>query len=348
MIGGQLSNKILYNGSEAAIKGCLQAGATFFAGYPITPGTEIMEQWVKKTSENQKYRFIQAEDETSAGFNVIGAILAGKKAFTATAGPGNTLMQDPISMAEAMRLPFVAIIMQRGGPSTGTVIFSQQEVNLTCHGGNGEGHRIVYSTSTPQELYNYCLKAFDIAWKWRFPTFILADGYQAKQESQVVFKKYIPRINSKPILKYNHGNNNLRNCYNFETELALNLEKNIRDYNLMSKKVCEYELYKASDASEIIITHGITSLSVIEAIDILRTKFNKKIGLFRPITLAPFPIEVGNKVISNKTNIYIAESSNGQLASLVKSNLNIRSTIVELLKPAVPISAEDIINLVRK
>ena len=106
----------------------------------------------------------------SAGFAMIGAILVGKKAFTATAGPGNILAQDAFAMAENMRLPTVAFIMQRGGPSTGTVIYSQQELNLTCFGGNGEGLRIVYSASGIQDLYDYTIKSFNAAWKYRFPT----------------------------------------------------------------------------------------------------------------------------------------------------------------------------------
>lgn len=83
-------------------------------------------------------------------------------------------------MAEAMRLPIFAVIQQRGGPSSGTVVYSQQEVALTTYGGNGEGFRIVYSTATHQEIYDYTIKGFNVAWKYRWPTFLLGDGYQAK------------------------------------------------------------------------------------------------------------------------------------------------------------------------
>ena len=89
-------------------------------------------------------------------------------------------------MAEAMRIPTVVVVQQRGGPSTATVIYSQQEVTLTCFGGNGEGLRVVYSTSSHQELYDYTIKAFNTAWKYRFPTFVLADGYQAKMRESLV------------------------------------------------------------------------------------------------------------------------------------------------------------------
>jgi len=117
-------------------------------GYPITPGTEILTDWIRHSQENESLHYLQTEDEIAAGFMVAGAVMAGTKAFTATAGPVTVLMQDAMSMADGMRLPFVAIIAQRGGPSSGTVIYTQQEVNFAIHGGNGEGLRIVFFPST--------------------------------------------------------------------------------------------------------------------------------------------------------------------------------------------------------
>jgi 2-oxoglutarate ferredoxin oxidoreductase subunit alpha len=146
--------KELLTGNEVLTRGAIAAGAKLMTGYPITPTTEIMEHWAEAASQDKSLKMLQTEDEMSAGFALIGANLAGTKAFTASAGPGNVLMQDAFSMAEALRIPTVAFIMQRGGPSTGTVIYSQQEVNLTCLGGNGEGLRIVYSTSGLQDLYD--------------------------------------------------------------------------------------------------------------------------------------------------------------------------------------------------
>ena len=141
------------------------AGATSFYGYPITPSTEVFETWVQLCGNphkpalspvtKERLSYLQCEDEMASGFALIGACLAGKKVFTATAGPGNILMQDAFSAAEALRIPTVAVIMQRGGLSTSTVIYSQEEVTLTCFGGNGEGFRVVYSPSSLQDLYTY-------------------------------------------------------------------------------------------------------------------------------------------------------------------------------------------------
>ncbi|MGB9905165.1 MAG: ferredoxin oxidoreductase, partial [Desulfotomaculales bacterium] len=121
-------------GNEVVAWAALAAGAEIMFGYPITPQNEIMHYWTRLAPKYGR-DFLQTEDELSAGFTTIGGVLAGRKAFTATAGPGNTLMQEPFSMAEAMRLPVVAVIAQRGGPSTGTVIYSQQEVTMTTLGG---------------------------------------------------------------------------------------------------------------------------------------------------------------------------------------------------------------------
>jgi 2-oxoglutarate ferredoxin oxidoreductase subunit alpha len=113
-------------GNEVVAWGALAAGAEIMYGYPITPQNEIMHYWTRLSPEFGT-KFLQTEDELSAGFTTLGGVLGGKKAFSATAGPGNVLMQEPISMAEMMRIPAVWVIQQRGGPSTATVIYSHQE-----------------------------------------------------------------------------------------------------------------------------------------------------------------------------------------------------------------------------
>lgn len=350
-------------GNEAVVQGALAAGASFFSGYPITPATEILEGWADavayqeisarsaKNPHNQCLRFMQAEDETSAGFNVIGAILAGSRAFTATAGPGNILMQDPIAMAEAMRLPFVGVIMQRGGPSTGTVIYGQQELTMTAFGGNGEGLRIVYSTNSPQELYNYTRKSFDVAWRYRFPTFVLGDGYQAKEKSRVrvLSKSKIMSFLRQSAFKSASVSvpiGNMRNCYNFETELNKVLVSDINDFKRVAPKIVEYEKYLCRDAEIIIFAHGIVSLAAKEAVDLLR-KNGKKVGLFRPITINPFPQAVASDLASSARKILIVESSNGHFSRVVKSNLYGLCKIKELLKPVMSISAQEIMEKIR-
>ena len=131
--------RFFMTGNEVIAWAAIAAKADIMYGYPITPQNEIMHYWTRLAPKHGK-KFLQTEDEISAGFTTVGGVLAGLKAFTGTAGPGNVLMQESATMAEMMRIPIVYFIQQRGGPSTATVIYAQQETTLTCFGGNGEGH----------------------------------------------------------------------------------------------------------------------------------------------------------------------------------------------------------------
>lgn len=347
----------LLTGNEVLVRGALAAGAKLMTGYPITPTTEIMEDWSEAASKDPSLKFLQTEDEMSAGFALIGANLAGIKAFTASAGPGNVLMQDAFSMAENMRLPTVAFIMQRGGPSTGTVIYSQQEVNLTCFGGNGEGLRIVYSTGGPQDLYDYSIKAFNTAWKYRFPTFVLGDGYQSKMLSEVQIydprEKNIEMIDPSAYLLNPNKNAdefiNLRNTYNLEEELAEVLASHQKAFQDITPEVVEYEDLHTLDAEVVIFAHGIVASAAKEAQEFLRSK-NIKVGLFRPITLSPFPIDSATQVLSNKKAVLFVESSLGQFARLVKGSLDFscQLKVYELFRPAIGVDAQEIIRKVEE
>lgn len=338
-------------GNEAIVKGALAADAKMMTGYPITPTTEIMQFWAQALAKDPSLKFIQAEDEMAAGFALIGAVLAGTKAFTATAGPGNILMQDAFSMAESLRLPTIAFICQRGGPSTGTVIYSQQELNLTCFGGNGEGLRIVYSTSSVQELYDFAIKAFNIAWRYRFPTFVLADGYQAKTQTQIeTYKPQEKQIEMVPPTaflcneqKKDDSFIHLRNTYNLEQELAEVLADHHQHFGEIIPEVVEFDDYHTLDAEVVIFSHGIVAAAARQAVDVMRGE-GKKVGLFRPITLSPFPHESALNVVPNKKAIVVIESSLGQFERLIKSHLyGIQTPVHSILKPAVGILAEEII-----
>ncbi|MCL5407398.1 MAG: ferredoxin oxidoreductase [Patescibacteria group bacterium] len=343
-------------GSETIVKGAIAAGAQMMTGYPITPTTEIMEHWAEEAAKNPALKFLQTEDEMSAGFAMIGAILAGVKAFTASAGPGNVLMQDAFSMAENMRLPTVAFIGQRGGPSTGTVIYSQQELNLTCFGGNGEGLRIVYSTAGGQELYDYAIKAFNTAWKYRFPTFVLTDGYQNKTQSSVEIyqpqEKQVEIVSPTPYLlnpqKQEGTFTHIRNTYNLEQELADVLIDYKKHFTEITPEILEFEDYHTLDAEIVIFAHGIVAAAAKLAVDSLRNE-GKKVGLFRPITLNPFPKESAINAVTNKKGILITESSLGQFERMVKSNIYPANTpIFTLKKPAVGIMPEEIIEKINQ
>ncbi|NLB89434.1 MAG: ferredoxin oxidoreductase [Syntrophomonadaceae bacterium] len=352
------SKKAFITGNEAVAWACLAAGADIMFGYPITPQNEVMHYWTRLAPKYGR-GFLQTEDEISAGFTVCGAVQAGKKAFTATAGPGNVLMQEPFGMAEAMRLPLVAVIQQRGGPSSGTVIYSQQEVTLTTYGGNGEGHRVVYSTATHQEIYDYTIKAFNTAWKYRFPTFILGDGYQAKmreplemynpEEKGIEMVKPYPLIGLEGKIGEDREPSHLNNIYSLEEELY-DVEMNFaKEYEEISPEIVEYKENQCEDADVIILTHGVVSRAADDAVKALRSQ-GIKAGSFRPITLRPFPQKELRNVIakSNAKKLLIAESAYGQLDRLVKQEIYGETIKIEnLFMPGVGIIDYDIINKVK-
>ncbi len=352
----QEEKRVFMTGNEVVAWGALAAQADIMYGYPITPQNEIMHYWTRLAPKYGK-SFLQTEDELSAGFATIGGVLAGKRSFSATAGPGNTLFQEPISMAEMMRIPMVVAIQQRGGPSTATVIYSQQEVNMTTYGGNGEGLRIVYSTATHQELFDYTIKAFNNAWKYRFPAFILGDGYQAKMREPLIMynpeekgiemvkpdvslgKEGVPGKDRDPVY--------LRNAYSMEEELFEVLMPMIEEYNKVSPEIEEHFSLGCEDADLIIVSHGIVSRAAMAAEEELR-KEGIKVGLFRPITLRPFPEGAIREICKSTPNILIVESANGQLARLVKEALfGLPINMQAIFKPGVGITSEEIIKFIK-
>lgn len=327
-------------GNEILAQAAFDAGAKIMFGYPITPTTEVLASWIKLSHNNNQHRYLQTEDENAAGFGVCGAVMAGIPAFTATAGPGNILMQDAIVMAEAMRLPFVGYIGMRGGPSSGTVIYSQQEVTLTIFGGNGEGLRIVYSSSSLQDLYNYGKKVFNIAWKYRFPTFLLYDGYQAKMKGEVEIPNSQSQIlnpKNEPILK-----GNMRNIYSLEEELGevvLNYKDN---FEKIAEEIIEYETIGEKDANIVIFAHGIVAAASKMAVISLRKK-GKKVSFFRPITLWPFPTKQAADFIQNSQKILVFESALGQFSRIIKDQIYwLNIPLIEVNKPAVGFTPEEI------
>ena len=345
----KIVNKIeLITGNEAVVKAAHIAGADFFAGYPITPSTEIMSGWAKLAAANPGLGFVQMEDETASGMAVIGALLAGKKAWTVTAGVGHVLMQDPMVLAETLGLPFVMYVGQRGGPSTGTVIFSQQELNLARYGGNSEGIRVVYGPSNIQELFELTQKAFNTAWRYRLPTIILGDGYLTKTLSRVDISKTIPSEKSESYF-LNGEVKHLRNCFSREDELAEHLSHLFAKYAAASRQIVESESYLVDNAEVVVFAWGTVGYAAKVAVTNMRKK-GFKVGLFRPITLRPFDDQKAQKAAKKARKILITESSNGQFGRIVRETLfgTTEAEIERLYRPGEGITTEEIEDKLRK
>jgi 2-oxoglutarate ferredoxin oxidoreductase subunit alpha len=350
----QGEKRVFMTGNEAIAWAAVAAGADIMYGYPITPQNEIMHYWTRLAPKFAK-KFLQTEDELSAGFTTIGGALAGRKTFSATAGPGTTLFQEPVSMAEMMRIPIVLVVQQRGGPSTATVIYSQQEVNMVTFGGNGEGWRVVYSTATHQELYDYMIKSFNTAWKYRFPVFLLGDGYQAKMREPLVMynpeDRGIEMVNPEPRVGHegtpgkDRPAAHLRNAFSVEEELYEATMPIQAEYEKMAEEIVEWEEKNIDDADIVIISHGVVSRAAFAAMNRLRGK-GYKVGYFRPITLRPFPDKQLQEVAAKCSNFLLVESALGQLARLVKEalfNVPVKN-FDTIYKPGVGITAEELVE----
>jgi len=363
-------------GNEVLAKAARAAGAMGMYGYPITPGSEILLWWAREAGSEQGKKegmvFVQAEDEIGASFMLLGAVMAGQKAFTVTAGPGNVLMQDAFSMCEAMRIPIVAYINQRGGPSTSTVIYSQSEVTLTAFGGNGNGYRIVYAPSNLQELYDYGIKVFNTAWRYRFPTFLLSDGYQAKMMGEVeIYDPHKRGVEMVPTERYlleekrERPIDNVvptpevhirvqdgveyscyRNCLNLEEEtLKVNLEIKAA-WDKVAHLIEEHEDYGDPAAETLIIAFGIVGGAAKQAID----QLGGKARLFRPITLRPFPVDALKRAVKGAKRLIVPESAIGQLSRLVKEALYgvTDAPMFEHHRPSIGINVDEIVELVNR
>lgn len=346
--------RVFMTGNEVCAWAALAAEADIMYGYPITPQTDIMQYWTRLGPKFGR-KFLQTEDEISAGFTTVGGVIAGKRAFSATTGPGNVLFQEPMSMAEMMRIPTVVIIPQRGGPSTATVIYSQQEVTMTAFGGNGEGFRVVYSTAGHQDLYDYTIKAFNTAWQYRFPTFVLGDGYQAKMREPVTLydpeERGIKMVKTEPLvgLPGVPGNDRpaqyLRNTYNTEEELLAVVMEIAADFEKATPEIVEWQDFDTDQEMDVLIlAHGVVSRSAQGALPLLKDK-GIKAGHFRPITLRPIAESQMRKAAANAKRILVVESAYGQFLKIVKQTLyGMDKPIDTLLRPGAGVTAEEIVQ----
>lgn len=189
-------NEVVLQGNEACTKGALYAGCRFFAGYPITPSTEIIEMM---SGEMQKAggAFIQMEDEIGSACAIIGARWGGNKAMTATSGPGYTLMQEAIGFAAVTETPIVIVNVQRGGPSTGQpTLSSQQDIYQARYGSHGDYEIIVLAPSSVQEMYDFTIKAFELAEQFRTPVILLADEVVGHMREKITIRDGSKEIKS--------------------------------------------------------------------------------------------------------------------------------------------------------
>lgn len=333
----------LLQGNEACVHGAIYAGMNFFAGYPITPSTEIAEVSSELLPKN-KGKFIQMEDEIAGMATTIGAAVAGAKAMTATSGPGFSLKQENIGYACITEIPCVIVNVQRHGPSTGLPTSPGQGDYMQAKWGTHGDHPVIaLSPTTVREVFELTVKAFNFSEKYRTPVILLMDevvGHLREKieipeagELEIVPRK-LPKVAPSEYKAYEFTEDLVPAMANFGSGYRYNITGLVHDETgfptnstkeaaklldrLMAKinnnldDILIYEEGFAQEAETLFIAFGGIVRSVKEAVAILREQ-GHNVGYFAPKTVWPFPEQRLQEISKNKKNIFVAEMNLGQM-----------------------------------
>ena len=307
-------------GNACIAKAALLAGCTHYFGYPITPSSEIIHT-VAELFPEVGATFLQASSEVAAINMVYGASAAGKRVLTSSSGPGISLKQEGVSYLAASELPCVIADIQRAGPGLGNIWPSQADYfQVVKGGGHGNYRTPVFAPNSPQEMVDFTIEAFEVADRYRTPVYLFADAYVGQVMESVDFPAAISKLPEKPwALKGNkETKGNLITSILMSPELEEELNIKLQDkYREIEEKEQRYSEYKVDDADIILVAYGITSRIAQSCVDILRDK-GMKAGLFRPITLWPFPNDRLKELISRAKQFVVFELSNGQMVEDVR------------------------------
>ena len=323
----------LMKGNEAIARAAIRCGADGFFGYPITPQSEIIETLaLDKPWETTGMVVLQAESEVAAINMVHGAAGAGKRAFTSSSSPGVALMQECISSMAGSEIPGMIVNVQRGGPGLGTIQPSQSDYTQAVKGGgNGDYHVIVLAPNSVQEMADFVDLAFELAFKYRNPSMILSDGVIGQMMEKEVMPPYKPRRTEEEIRREcpwaTMGRTPDRKP-NIHTSLELKPEA-MEEHNLhlqakyreIEENEVRYETQQSDDAEYIIVAFGSAARLAQKAIETARTE-GIKVGLFRPITLWPFPTKEIKAMAEGKKGVLVAEINAGQMVDDVRLAIN--------------------------
>ena len=345
-------------GNEACVEGAIMAGMRFYSGYPITPSTEIAELSAEKLPKIGG-KFIQMEDEIAGIAAAIGASLTGKKVMTATSGPGFSLKQENIGYAALAEIPLVIVNVQRGGPSTGLPTApGQGDVMQAKWGTHGDHPVICLTPDSVKETYELTIRAFNLAEKYRTPVILLTDEITGHMREKIeipdaseveIYNRIQPNAGDDyKAYKVEEGDlvpkmapfgggfrYHVTGLMHDETGFPSNSTKNadVLIKRLMAKvednkdDIIQYEAYETEDAEYLILSYGGTARTAKAAVKTLR-KEGIKVGMFRLITVWPFPEEALYELSKNVKDILVAELNFGQIKleveRVVKANCSVR------------------------
>lgn len=316
---------LLLKGTYGASVGALLAGCRHFFGYPITPSTEGAELMAKILPHIDGV-FMQAVSEVATVNHMYGCGGAGLRCITFTSSPGFSLMLEGISYMIGAEIPGVFVNIMRGGPGLGNIGPEQADIKLGCRGlGHGNTHAIAMAPADPQEMLDLTMLAFELSFKYRNPVIILGDGYLGQVTGKVKLPKYMikPGIPSWAVYGDEmHRGNLVCSIQLNEPDLELhNIHLNEK-YQVMRENEQRADLFFCDDAEIIIVASNTPARMVKGAIQILRER-GLKAGLFRPITLWPFPIDSLKPILKNAKRLMVVEASNGQLEDELRLALSL-------------------------
>lgn len=336
-------NVKLMSGNEACVEGALYAGMRFYSGYPITPSTEIAEGSAEKLPRVGG-KFIQMEDEIAGIATAIGGSIAGLKSMTATSGPGFSLKQENIGYAAIAEIPLVIVNVMRGGPSTGLPTSTAQgDVMQAMWGTHGDHPVIALCPQSVPETFELTVRAFNLAEKYRTPVILLTDEVVGHMREKIVipepgemevydrlkpeagqpYQAYaVPAGELVPrMAAFGEGHRyHITGLFHDESGFPSNSSKNAEKMlNRMMDKVTNnlddilsYDEYMTEDAEVLIVSYGSTARGCKNAVNTLREQ-GVKVGLFRPITLWPFPVQRLAELSKQVSKILVAEMNLGQM-----------------------------------
>ena len=336
-------------GNEVCVEAALYAGLNFYAGYPITPSTEVAEHIAYRLPQRGG-KFIQMEDELSSMCAIIGASLTGHKAMTATSGPGFSLMQEALGYAIMAEIPCVIVDVMRGGPSTGLPTCpSQADVNQARWGTHGDSSIIVLTASNHQDLFEITVEAFNLAETYRTPVILLFDEVIGHMREKLVipetgelpvvkrlrtsvkagvdYRPYLPSEDGRLPMsdfggKHRYNVTGLfHDMWGFPTSnpnVVHTLMRHLVDkINNRVYKITRYKEHQLEDAKTIFISYGASARSALHFVENRRAR-GERIGLLELQTLWPFPSELIDEKCANADSIVVVEMNMGQITRDVK------------------------------
>ncbi len=340
------SRRVLMQGNIAAAEGAIRAGCRFFAGYPITPSSEIMVQMAKLLGSNDG-RFIQMEDEIASICAVIGASGSGVKAMTATSGPGFSLMQEALGYGYFTETPMVLVNVQRAGPGTGQATHvGQGDVMQARYGTHGDVFPIALCPASVQEMYDLTIRAFNLSERFRVPTFVMADeavghlrepcalhgGFEIEHRNRhgegAPFGSDAPDgVPPMPafgdgkklmVTGSTHNPEGFRKVDDPEIHDALvtRLMRKTEDHR---GEIVEVEEFFLDDAEVAFFAYGISARTALAAARRLR-KMGVRAGLLRTKTLWPFPEEAVAQLGRRVRAIVVPELNKGMFAGVCRAH----------------------------